>query len=197
MGDWGNPLYIVSQVFVIFSGLAIAISYLAKKKRNTKLFAIISANLLMGIAFGLQTAWVGLGMCGIAILRDSTSYLIDRKKTEEEKSKTTKLDLLLLMIWLSTMAVVTALTFEDALTWLGFCGTALFTISICQKNKLVYLILGLVVEGFWLGYNIHIGNLMGTILESVLFIPIIVGIITYTIYLKKQKTKAVEENRKI
>lgn len=143
------------------------------------LLVIILSNTLIGIGYVLLSAWVGVGMCVVAIARDSVSYFINSKRKEEDKNKITKMDWVLLTIWITAILVITMFTQNGFWTWFAFFGTLGYTISIWQKNVLVYKYLGAFVCVFWIIYNINEKNFFGIVLEVILLVIVIVGLVTY------------------
>ncbi|MDR1917525.1 MAG: YgjV family protein [Christensenellaceae bacterium] len=185
MGDWGNPVYIISQVFVILSYGFLVATYFVKK-RSPQLLITISANAAMVVGYLLLSAWVGMGMASVAICRDITSEVLHKKRNEQDKNKITKLDWFLLPFWLTVLTIITIFTENGILTWFALFATATFTISIWQKNKIVYNALGILVGIFWVIYNFNAENLFGVILESALFVAVIIGLI---VSIKQRKIK--------
>jgi hypothetical protein len=186
MGDWTNITYIISQIFVICAYGLLAWTYFVKK-RTLLLFIVIAANATMAVGFGLLSAWVGVGMCAIAITRDIVSALKKRKRTETDKHRITKLDCALLVIWLSAQIIVTYFTSDGFMSWFALFATATFTISIWQKNKVVYNFMGIPVGVFWVIYNFFIESLFGVLLEGVLLAAVIVGAVLSLVKLKRGK----------
>jgi hypothetical protein len=184
MGDWGSPQYIVSQVFVILAYCCLGFTYLIKK-RSAVLVVVMTSNFTMGVGFSLLSAWVGVGMCAVAITRDTVSSIINRKRSEMDKNKITGTDWVLLCVWVTALSVITVLTENGFLTWFALFATLTFTISIWQKNVFVYKFLGIFVGIFWIIYNISIENFFGVILEGVLFVAVIIGLILYIVKNKK------------
>jgi hypothetical protein len=186
MGDWSDPIYVTSQIFVICAYCLVAWTYLIKK-RTLLLFVIMAASLTMGIGFGLLSAWVGVGMCVIAITRDTVSELLNRKRNETDKNRITKLDCALLAVWLTAQIVVTYFTSEGFMSWFALFATMTFTISIWQKNKIVYNFMGIIVGVFWIIYNFFIESLFSIILESVLLVFVVAGAILSVVKYKMGK----------
>ena len=185
MGDWNNPTYIISQVFVILAYVCLFVTYQIRGRR-LMLGMTISANTLMGIGFALLGAWVGLAMCCVAICRDMVSESLYRRRKETERLKTTKLDWWLLALWIIALVALTVLTEEGWITWFAMFATMAFTVSIWQKNILVYKVLGIFVSVFWLIYNLGVENLFGIILELVLLIGVMIGLTRFVLDQKKK-----------
>lgn len=183
MGDWNSPIYIISQVFVALAYICLFATYQIKN-RSKLLGTTIASNFLMGIGFILLNAWVGLAMCCVAICRDIVSEILNRKRSEETSTKNTGLDWLLLVLWATILITLTILTESGWLTWFALFATLTFTVSIWQKNILIYKVLGIFVGLFWIIYNIGAKNFFGITLESVLLIGVIVGLIRF---IKKSK----------
>lgn len=186
MGEWSSPIYITSQVFIFLAYFLLATTYFITRRWKL-LLTTITSNILMGIGFILLSGWVAVCMCGIAICRDVTNSIINNRRDLNQQSKTTKLDWFLLLVWISTLSIATFLTQTGFMTLFAFFATTTFTISIWQKNPLIYRILGIFVGIFWITYNIVVQSFMGIFLESALLIFVIAGLITY--YQKSIKNK--------
>lgn len=188
MGDWSDPIYITSQVLVILAFIGFGASYLLKG-RSAILMVAIAANTLIGISYVLLFAWVGVAMCVISIIRDFASYFINKNRSEEDKNKITKTDWYLLALWSTLLIGVTIPTADGFLSLFALFGTLAFTLSIWQKNILIYKYLGLLSAFCWTIYNAATGTFFGLVLEAFLIIATIVGIIMY--YKKQKNTPAV------
>ena len=145
-----------------------------------------AATLLWG-GFILLGGWVALAMCAIAICRDITSSIINAHRSEKEQMKITKSDWLFLALWSGAFTIATIFTSSGFLTLFAYFATMTFTVSIWQKNPLVYRILGIFVGVFWITYNIALSSLMGVILESSLLIFVIAGLIMFVRKTKNNK----------
>lgn len=139
----------------------------------------ITSNILMGLGFILLNAWVGLAMCCVAICRDVVSEILNRMRSEENRLKTTGLDWGLLAIWVTALITLTVITENGWVTWFALFATLTFTISIWQKNVLIYKILGILVGVFWIIYNIGVESVFGIFLESVLLFGVMIGLIRF------------------
>lgn len=196
MGDWTSLTYIFSQIIVILTYLCFSFTYFVKK-RSLLLLTVMLANALQGIAFSLLSAWVGLGMCGVAICRDLTSYFINKKRSEETKNRINGLDFGLLFLWIAALVLITVFTYADIWSWFALLATMTFTVSIWQKNVLVYRIMGIFASAFWIVYDIRIENLLGIILEGCMFAVAICGVILYLVKMKRKSIAVSKEESTI
>jgi len=192
MGDWSSLTFIISQAFMLLSYLCTAATYFMKR-RPLILIVTIAANVLGGIiAFSLLGTWSGLGVCAVAIVRDTVSYFINKRRKEEDKDKITKPDWFWLILWITALVLITAFITTAAsdgiIGWFYCFGSIIFTISIWQKNLLIYKLCGLIVGAFWVTYFACSTpqNEFGLILESCLRFALIIEIIIYVIKLKKR-----------
>ncbi|MDR1008666.1 MAG: YgjV family protein [Rickettsiales bacterium] len=178
MGDWSSPIYITSQVLVCLAYVLLAFTYFITRRR-VLLFTTISSNLVMGAGFMLLHGWVAVCMCAIAICRDVTSSIVDARRKPSEAGKSTRLDWILLCVWISAFTVATALTQSGFMSLFAYFATMTFTVSIWQKNPLVYRVMGIFVGLFWLIYNVEVASVMGLALEGVLLVFVIGGLVSY------------------
>ncbi len=157
--------YILSQLFVIVSYLFLINTYQVKKNKNMILILNIAACTFSALGFLFLKAYIGCAMSLIAILRN---ILFVNKKIN-------KIDSLLLVFILITL--LSLYTYENVFSLLPVAATILYTISVYQDNNKLYKIIGIPTEICWLSYHIYINSLFGIILESILFISVIIGII--------------------
>jgi len=191
MGDWTSATYIISQIFVIIAYCGFSFTYLIKR-RVTMLGVVIASNTMMVLGFVLLSAWVGVGTGIVAICRDVVSLFMNAKRKPEDRGKTTKLDRGLIVLWITAALIITLFAHQGFLTWFAFFATAVFMISIWQKNVFVYRLLGVLVGVFWITYNVVVDSLFGVILESALSVFVIVGVVMYCrqILTKRRNGKA-------
>jgi len=154
------------------------------------LIVVMASNIAIIVSYGLISAWVGLGVCAVAVCRDSASLILYLKRKPENRNKTTKLDYGLIALWMTTAFVVTLFVHEGFLTWFAFFASFIFMISIWQKNPLVYRILGVLTACCGIIYKIAVQSLFGIILESCLLAAIIVGLLLYIWTLTKARHKS-------
>ena len=189
MGDWTSTIYIISQVFCILAYVGYGYSYLIKN-RALILIVVMASNVSLGIAFGLLAAWVGLGMCAVAVARDIVSFFLNAKRKEEDKKRITKLDCALLALWVTIITVITAFTYDGPLSLFAFFATFTFFISIWQKNVFIYRLLGVFVGIFWIVYHVFVQSVVSLALESALLLAVIVGLGLYIYQSKNKKQTA-------
>lgn len=178
MGDWNNPVYTFSQIFIALAYICLFATYQIKS-RSLMLGTTITSNILMGTGFILLNAWVGLAMCGVAICRDIVSEIMNRNRSEGDRLKTTKLDWGMLAIWVMALVTLTVVTADGWVTWFALFATLTFTVSIWQKNVLAYRILGIFVGLFWIIYNVGAGSFFGVVLELVLLVGVLIGLVRF------------------
>lgn len=182
MGDWHSGTYIASQILLVVSYTLFSITYFIGGRQKL-LTTNIANNILMGIGYGLLGGWVAVGMCSIAVVRDITSSIMDKLKPEN-CNKTTCQDWFFLFLWISLFATVALMTAKSFISIIPVFATIIYTISIWQKNILVYKIMGIFRSVFWIIYNIWLANVVGFAWEIGLLISIIIGLI---IYIRKNK----------
>ncbi|MDR1025772.1 MAG: YgjV family protein [Lactobacillus sp.] len=178
-----DSVYILSQVFVVIAFLLIASTYL-NTNRERQLISVISGNVLFALSMGLLGGWTGVAMCIIAIARDIASKIIYANSPPQTRLKNTHLDYCLLVLWVSLLSVATYFTYDGFLSLFSYFALLAFTVSIWQKNQLLYRILGVVTRFCWGIYMFGIMNIAGVVTETLLFIIVIVGLIHY---IKEQK----------
>lgn len=124
-----DVVYVLSQVFTVIMYILLAVTYFEKTKR--KIFLFSNASLVANaIAYILLSAWTGLAMVIIAMLRNI--YLIRNEKTK----KITKQDWIFLIVVLIAIVVATIPAYEGFLSLFSVFATSIYTYSIWQKNHL-------------------------------------------------------------
>lgn len=174
--------YIISQVFAVAYYILILLTFYVKSRKKI-LILNLSALFMEAVSFFLLSAWVGLAMMGVALLRNII-FLIQNRKDSSEKIKV--VDILILAVLLGVSITSTVLTYEGFLSLFAFFATMTYTVAVWQKNINVYKILGVVSSIFWIIYNIFIFSLFGIIMEVILFIAEVVSVIK--VYVQRKRT---------
>ncbi len=169
--NW-DMTYILSQVFTIIMYVLLALTYYAKDRKKVLILSFLSL-IANGIAYIFLSAWTGLAMCIVALIRNII-FLIDEKKNGKREN-ITKTDIIILVI-LYIIAIISAVfTYDGFLSLLSVFATALYTYSVWQKKTNIYKLLGIPVGILWILYNIYIMSIFGIILETILLICSITG----------------------
>ena len=166
--------YVISQIFVIINRLFLVASYQLKNRRNILIVSFL-ALLANGVVYLLLSAWSGLAMVFVAMVRNII-FMIDEKKNGKS-DKTTKKDIIILII-LYIISIISAIfTYEGILSMMSVIATMLYTYSVWQKKTNVYKILGIIIDIVWIIYNIYICSIMGIILNISLLVSASIGLI--------------------
>ncbi len=174
--------YIISQVFVCLTYIMLGITYLTTKRTNILIFSLI-ALVCNGVHYTLLGAWAGLGVVLIAVLRNVLFLIQQRIKVLDKYV----LDDWLILIVLMIVSVITAVfTYDTVFSLFSIAGSIIYTISVWQKNIKAYRILGLISSAMSLVYFVFIGSIFAIILESIMFIFMLVATI---IFFKKERNK--------
>lgn len=165
--------YIVSQIFVIINRVLLIVSYQLKNRKNILIVSLL-ALLANGVVYILLSAWSGLAMVFVAIVRNII-FMLDEKKNGKSQ-KITKRDVGILVV-LYVISIISAIfTYEGILSMMSVVATMLYTYSVWQKKTKVYKILGIIIESVWIIYNIYICSIMGVILNISLLISASIGL---------------------
>lgn len=166
--------YILSQVFVIINSALLMTTYQLKSRKGILVvsFLALFAN---GVVYVLLSAWSGLAMVFVAMIRNII-FMIDENRNGK-REKITKKDVFILIV-LYIISIISAIfTYEGILSMMSVLATMLYTYSIWQKKTNVYKILGIIIEAVWIIYNIYICSIMGIALHVVLSMSAIIGLI--------------------
>lgn len=178
--NWGIA-YILSQVFTIITYALLAISYYAKDRRKVLIISFLSL-IANAIAYIFLSAWTGLAMCAVALIRNII-FLIDENKNGKRETNN-KTDIIILII-LYIISIISAIfTYDGFFSLLSVFATMLYTFSVWQKKTNIYKLLGIPIGILWILYNIYIQSIFGIILETILLICSTTG---YILEIKKNK----------
>lgn len=177
--------YILSQVFIIISYLFLAFTYQIKNRKIILVYNFISL-LATGMSYLFLSAYSGLAMTGVAIIRNII-FLIDEKKNGKSDKNSSKDYIILGVLYLISI-LFAILTYKGMLSMMSVVATMLYTFSVWQKNTRLYKLLGIPVETIGIIYNIYIFSVFGIILESILAISAVVG------YLRESNEKKYVKN---
>ena len=166
--------YTVSQIFVIISYLFLALSYLKTKRKEILIIGICSL-IAQEIAYFLLSAYTGVAMVAIAMIRNIYFYYDEKKNGIRDKINTK--DIIVLIILLAIIFVSTILTYDGIPSLFSVIETLLYTISVWQKSPEVYKYLGVPTSLSCIFYHIYIKSIFGMILETIVFISEIIGIV--------------------
>lgn len=157
--------YIISQIFVIIQYLFFVLTYHTKTKKQILIFNTIACA-SSALSFMFLSAYSGSVMSLLAVLRNYLFYKQDEKK-----------DINNLIIVLVILTLLSIITYDGILSLMPSIGTLLYTISVWQSNRKIYRIFGIPIEISWLIYHIYVFSIFGIILETILFIAVVIGII--------------------
>lgn len=101
-------------------------------------------------------------MCFIAIIRNLLF----------KKDKKSKFYLILILI---LTVVASIFTFDSYFCLFNIVATLIYTYAVWQTNTKIYKLLGIIVNGLMIIYDIYIQSILGVILISVAFISSLLG----------------------
>jgi len=159
--------YIVSQILVIIYYLVYSWTFHLKDSNKILIFGII-ATIISSISYVLLNAYTGMAMCFVAIIRNLLFA----------KSKKNTLNLSLIFI---LTLIASIFTFDSYFCLFDIVATLIYTYALWQTNTKTYKLLGIIVNGLMIIYNIYIKSIFGVILISIAFISSIV------VFLKEKK----------
>ena len=166
--------YVLSQIFVIINAALLMATYQLKTRKSILIVSFM-ALIANGVAYVLLSAWSGLAMVFVAMMRNII-FMIDEKKNGKS-DKIDKKDIIILVILYAISIISAIYTYEGILSMMSVVATMLYTYSVWQKKTSIYKILGIIIEVIWIIYNIYIFSIFGIIVEIFLLISAIIGII--------------------
>jgi hypothetical protein len=176
--DWGNPMYVTGQAFMLLSYIAWIMSYQQKTRGGVLLWATIGP-LMSTIAYICLGAWTAFVANMVAIPRNILMHFLDKNKTEDIKKRMLRSDWVILFVCLSLNVILGGQTLTNIWTVICLISTLLFTISVCQKNVGVYRILGVISSACVVIYAFGIDNVVAVCFESILIVGEAVGVVRY------------------
>ena len=166
--------YIISQILVIIYYLIYSGTFHLKDSNKILIFGII-ATIISSISYVLLNAYTGMAMCFVAIIRNLWF----------QKNKRNTLGLYLIFI---LTLIASIFTFNSYFCLFNIVATLIYTYALWQKNTKTYKLLGIIVNGLMIVYNIYIKSIFGVILISIALIRSIVGFLKENKYKEKYKT---------
>jgi hypothetical protein len=172
-------VYVISQIFVLFSYIMWVISYQQKNRVGVLVFATI-APLCSTVTYVLLGAWAAFFANAVSIPRNVIMYLTNRSKTTAQKKMMLWDDWTVLAVSLVLNMVFGIITIIDnPISIICVASTVVFTISICQKNVGAYRILGIIQSVLFAVYAFFIGSFVSFAFESVLVLGEFIGVSHY------------------
>ena len=166
--------YVLSQIFIIINYIFLVVTYQLKSRKSMLIFNF-AAIIATGLSYVFLSAWSGLAMVGVAIIRNII-FIVDEKKNGKS-DKITKKDIVILIVLYMISIISAIFTYEGFLSLMSVFATMLYTFSIWQKKTGVYKVLGIPVGIIWIIYNIYIASIFGIILEIALLISATIGFV--------------------
>lgn len=166
--------WILSQVFIIINYIFLVMTYQSKSRKNILIFNFC-ALIFTGISYTFLSAYSGLAMVIVAIIRNII-FIIDEKRNGKSKKNGVKDYIILAILYI--ISIVSAIfTYNGILSMMSVIATMLYTYSVWQKNTAIYKVLGLPTGVIWIIYNIYILSLFGIIFETLLAVSSVIGYI--------------------
>lgn len=177
-------IFILSQVLAFCFYVFYGITYYTKS-RNKILIFNSCGQILLALSFLLLGAYSGMTMNIVAFTRNVAFLIVGR-----QTSRITKRDLTIFGAVVISCIIFSFLTYTSFLGLLPIIATVAYSYSICQKNILIYRMLGAPVAALWFIYYVYVFSVVGIALQFFL-----VGFITYN-YIKLRKEYANENEKK-
>lgn len=153
--------YILSQILVIICYLIYSWTFHLKDNNKILILGIVST-IISSISYIVLNAYTGMAMCFVAIIRNLL-FTKDKKNTFN-----------LTLIFVLTL-IASIFTFNSYFCLFNILATLIYTYALWQKNTKKYKLLGIIVNGLMIVYDIYIKSIFGVILISIAFITSILG----------------------
>lgn len=153
--------YVISQVLVIIYYIIYSSTYHLKNNNKILKYGII-ATIISAISYIFLDAYTGMAMCVVAIIRNLLF-------TKDKKSTTN------LIIIITLTIICSIFTFNSYFCLFNIVATIIYTYALWQKNTKIYKLLGIIVNGLMIIYDVYIKSIFGVILITISFISSIIG----------------------
>ena len=153
--------YVISQVLVIIYYIIYSSTYHLKNNNKISKYEII-ATIISAISYIFLDEYTGMAMCVVAIIRNLLF-------TKDKKSTTN------LIIIITLTIICSIFTFNSYFCLFNIVATIIYTYALWQKNTKIYKLLGIIVNGLMIIYDVYIKSIFGVILITISFISSIIG----------------------
>lgn len=165
-----NFEFIISQIFVLFAVVSLALSCCTKNR-----FLILILSLLNAIFYGIHYLFLkeysGAFLNFIGVVRAVWFFVNDKFKVRKNYT------LISLFVCLALLIATEIYTFDKWYSILPLIATIIYTVAVWQKNVKIYRWALIPTEIIAVVYNIMCGSLFGVIFEGTLLIVAIVSVI--------------------
>ena len=172
--------YIFSQISVFIAVFLIGLSLMSKNKKYILMYSIISS-IFFSLQYFFLTAWEGMIINAIGILRAMCFFIYNRKEKDIPIYVMTSLIIIYFIVMI--------LTYEGIVSIAPFIAASLFTYSIWAKQVIVYKFLAIPISMSWIIYNIYVGSPVGYVCDSILLVIEIGALIEYLLRHHKKEIK--------
>ena len=163
--------YILSQFFVLLAYIMCGATFFVKK-RNYVFMLSTGVCLSFSVAYIFLSAWTGIAMNIISILRNLIFFLVAKYAMGNKKLNYFQLALILVL-----MAVFAVVTYDGILSLAAVFASAIYTYAVWNEKSKYYKIYAIASSLAWIIYNFFINSILGIILESVMVVCAIIGLV--------------------
>lgn len=152
--------YVFSQILVVLYYLIYSGTFHLKEKNKILLLGSFATS-LSAVSYFLLQAYTGIAMCIVAIVRN-----IWFNKSKSKKS--------LIIIYIITI-LLSVFSYQNIFSILNIFATIIYTYSLWQESTKKYKLLGILVNGLMIVYDIYIQSIMGVLFMIISFVSSIIG----------------------
>ena len=163
--------YWISQVFVLFAYIMCGATFFVKK-RSYVLVLSTGVCISFSIAYVFLSAWTGIAMNVISMLRNLVFFLVAKYASNNKKWNYFQLALILLL-----MVIFAVVTYDGILSLAAVFASMIYTYAVWNEKSKYYKIFAITSSIAWIVYNIFIYSILGIILETVMVICAVIGLI--------------------
>jgi hypothetical protein len=178
MGEWGDSVYVFSQIMALCSCICYVITYLQKKWVFILTWGGLSATFL-AISYINLGSIIAAIMELIVIPRNMAIYFVNRRRTNENKRKVLKQDWAILAASTAVVVVSAFLAWNSPWCIFILVGGMLYNAAICQKNIGIYCDICLCGLACYFIYDFYLGSVVSIIFDACILVGNAVGIINY------------------
>ena len=163
--------YWISQLFVLLAYIMCGATFFVKK-RSYVLVLSTGVCISFSIAYIFLSAWTGIAMNIISMLRNLIFFLVAKYA-----SKSKKLNYFQLAFILALMGIFAVVTYDGLLSLAAVIASVIYTYAVWNEKSKYYKIYAIASSLAWIVYNVFIYSILGIILESIMVVCAVIGLI--------------------
>lgn len=163
--------YFLSQLFILVAYIMCGATFFVKKRAYV-LFLSTGVCISFSVAYIFLSAWTGIAMNIISIIRNLLFFLVAKYATDNKK-----LNVLQLVFIFILTAICAVFTYDGILSLAAVLASVVYTYAVWNEKSKYYKIYAIISSLAWIVYNVFINSILGIILETVMVICAFIGLL--------------------